>query len=96
MSKMAISPCVFLNFFEVLIFWAVRGGGGGGVKGKNSPKGKITITSVMCLISGRVKHVIMIFGTIVLNADISRCFFIFLKFSFFRQLQGKRARNSPK
>ena len=33
-------------------------------------------------ISGTVKHMITIFGTLALNADISRVFFTFLKFSF--------------
>ena len=39
-------------------------------------------------ISGTVKYMIMIFGTLLLNDDMSRIFFIFLKFSFFGLLAG--------
>ena len=51
----------FCHFFENFIFGAVKGGGGvgGGAgggerEGKNSPKWKITITSIMHYISGTV------------------------------------------
>ena len=84
----------FSFFFEIFIFWAVRRGGDvGNKRAKNNPKWKITITSVTSYISGTVKHMIMIFGTLLLNDDISRCFifcifcillfFFFLLFSFF-------------
>ena len=39
-------------------------------------------------ISGTVKYMIMIFGTLLLNDNMSRIFFIFLKFSFFGLLAG--------
>ena len=39
-------------------------------------------------ISGTLKYMIMIFGTLLLNDDMSRIFFIFLKFSFFGLLTG--------
>ena len=53
--------------------------------------------SVTQHISGTVKHVIIIFGTIVLNDDISSFFFSFFKnFRFLGSLWGKRAKNCPK
>ena len=82
----------FFSFFEIFIFWAI-----GGKRAKNSPKWKIRITSVTRLISGTIKHRIKIFGTLVLNYDISRCFFILLKFWFFGAVRGvKGQKNSPK
>ena len=82
----------FFHFFEVLIFWAVKG-----VKGKNSPKGKIAITSVMCLIFRKSKACdYYIWYNCVKCWYLQVFFHLFLKFSFFRQLRGKRARNSPK
>ena len=48
LCKMIISPGIFFSL-EVLSFWAIRG-----KRAKNSPKWKITITSVMCHISGTV------------------------------------------
>ena len=58
--KMMISPGGFLFFlnFDFL-------GCEGGKRAKNSPKWKITITSVMCHIAGTVWHMIMIFGTLL-------------------------------
>ena len=46
-----------------------------GKKTKNSPKWKTAITSLTHHISGTVWHIIMIFGTLVWNDDISRRFF---------------------
>ena len=74
---------------------------GGGKRAKNSPKWRITITSVTCQISRTLKHMIMIFGALVLNDDISKGFFRLLNFSYFGLLGGggggsKRAKNSPK
>ena len=46
-------------------------------------------------ISGTAKHMITIFGTLALNADISRVFFIFLKFSFLGLL-GVKGQKLPK
>ena len=58
------------------------------VKGKKfSSKWKITIRSVMQYISGTVKHMLMVFGTLVLNDDISRVFFKFFKL-FFWDVRG--------
>ena len=48
-----------------------------GVKVQKVPKMKITIKSVMNYISGTVKQMIMISGTLVLNDDISRHVFLF-------------------
>ena len=50
----------FFHFILILIFQTVRP-----VKGKNSPKWKIKITSVTCHTSGTVQDMIMIFGTLV-------------------------------
>ena len=41
----------------------------------------------MCHISVRVRHIIMIFGTLVLNDDISRKFFRFFKVFIFRAVR---------
>ena len=86
--KMIVSPGVFFIFFlEFWFFWAVRE-----VKGqKIAQNQKITITSVKRHIWGTVYHMIMIFGTLVKNEDISRCFFLFFsssKFWFFGLLVG--------
>ena len=71
--------------------------GGGGKRAENSPKWKITITSVTCHISGTIKHMIMILDTLVLNDDISRCFFHFFEISIFWAVRGgKRAKNCLK
>ena len=63
-----------------------------GGKAKNSPKLKI-VTSVTCHISGTVKHMIMIFGTPVLNDDISRVFFHFFEFFNFWTVRGVKGKN---
>ena len=48
-------------------------------------------------ISGTIKHNIMIFGTLMLDDDISRRFlFIILKFSFFGLLAGLRGKKLRK
>ena len=75
MYKMMISPGFFLFFFSISIFLAVKG-----VKGqKIAQNEKITITFVTRRHStGTV--MIMIFGALVQNDDISRHFFIFSKF----------------
>ena len=59
-----------------------------GKSAKSSPKWKITIKSVMCHISGTVKHMIMISGTLLLNDDVSRHFFLFKKIFIFGLLVG--------
>ena len=43
-------------------FWFFRLLGGGGKRGKNGPKG-LKILSVSLLISGTVRHIIVVFGT---------------------------------
>ena len=54
-----------------------------GKSAKNSPKLKITITTVTCHISGTIKHMIVIFGTFVLNDDVSRHFLNFFEILVF-------------
>ena len=49
--------------------------GGGEVKGQRIAEDEKKITSITCYISGTVQHIIMIFGTLVGNDDISRHFF---------------------
>ena len=55
----------FLVFLKLSFFGLL-----GGKRAKNSPKWKI-ITPVMCHIWRTVKHMILIFGTLVWNNDIS-------------------------
>ena len=48
-------------------------------------------------ISGTIYHMIVIYGTLVWNDDISRCFFIFSKFWFYGLLGAcKMVKNGPK
>ena len=76
------------NFWYTCVKWYLQvcfsfcwdvdfSGYSGGKRAKNVAKWKIII-SVTHHISGTVKHMIMIFGTLVLNDDIFRCFFHFL------------------
>ena len=77
-----------------------------GKKTKNSPKWKTAITSLTHHISGTVWHMIMIFGTLVWNDDISRRFFHCFEIFIVQAVTGggrgrggegnKRANNSPK
>ena len=55
---------------------------------KYSPKGKIASTSVTRHISGTVYRMIMIFGTLVWNDDISRLFFHFFEIFIFHAVRG--------
>ena len=75
-----ISESVF-HFCEFFIFWAVWG-----IKGKSKAQNeKITIAFVICHILGTVQPMIMIFGTLELNGDISRIFFLFFFLIFIFQ-----------
>ena len=80
--KMVISP----GGFFILIFRAVREV----VRAKNSPKSPKN--TVVLLISVIIHHIIVIYGTLVWNNDISSHFFIFQNFDFL----GKRGKNGPK
>ena len=71
----------FFSFFLKFSFFRLLGG-------KNSPKSKATILPVTCHTSGAVKHMIMIFGTFLLNDDISRCFFNCFEFLIFWAVRG--------
>ena len=55
---------------------------------KYSPKWKIASTSVTRHISGTVYRMIMIFGTLVWNDDISRIFFHFIEIFIFHAVRG--------
>ena len=80
MCKIMISESVF-HFCEFFIFWAVWG-----IKGKSKAQNeKITIAFVICHILGTVQPMIMIFGTLELNGDISRIFFLFFFLIFIFQ-----------
>ena len=75
MCKMMIYPGGVFSFLKLLFFGLL-----GGLKGqKNSSKWKVTITYVTHHTSGIEKHVIKIFGTLVLNDDIPRHFFHFFE-----------------
>ena len=71
----------FVSFFFILIFWAVTR-----VKwkktAKNSPKRKITITSIICHMLGTVQHMIMILVHFFKMMIYPQGFFIFSKFCF--------------
>ena len=78
------------TFFIFLKFWFL-----GLLRGrvKNSPKWKVKITSV----TGTIKHMIMIFGIVLQNDDISSHFFHFFKILIFWVVKrGKRTKNGPK
>ena len=84
-----ISPGIFFIVLKFSFFGLSGGGRGGGVKGQKIAQWKITITSVTHHISGTVNHMIMIFGTLVLNDDISRyCFRFFDIFIFWAVMGG--------
>ena len=57
---MMISPRAFLIFFEIFIFWAVRG-----VKGQKNAQDDKKNLSVAVDISGIIYHMIVIYGTLV-------------------------------
>ena len=66
---------------------------------KYSPKGKIASTSVTRHISGTVYRMIMIFGTLVWNDDISRLFFHFFEIFIFhavRRVKGQKLAQNVK
>ena len=63
---------------------------------KHSPKWKITITPVMRHISGTVKHMMMIFGTVVLNDDISMHFFEIFIFRVVREVKEQKIAQNEK
>ena len=81
----------FFHFFEVFIFRAVRG-----VKGQKKPKMKNS--NYIChgpYFTGALKHMNMIFDTLVLNDYISRCLFCFFDIFIFGQL-GVKGQKMPK
>ena len=81
-----ISPGVFLFFSKLLL---------GGLKGKKWPKWQ-QIMSVELHISGSIHHMIVVYGTHMENANISRNFFSFSKFDFLSIKRVKRAKYGPK
>ena len=75
---------IFLKFFFGML---------GGRSEKSSPKWKLTITSVRCHISGTKKHIIMIFGTLVLNDDTTTSFFHFCEMFFYWAVMGVKGKS---
>ena len=65
-----------------------------GYKAKNSPKGPKILCVALC-ISGSI-HNVMSYGIQVLSDNISRLFFIFLKFQFFGLLGWSKGKKWPK
>ena len=87
-----ISTC----FFSIFQYFNFPSCWGGGMKGqKNSPKWQ-NILSVAPYISGTIYDMNFSYGTHVWKDNISRAFFIFLKFWFPKSLGDKRAKNAPK
>ena len=83
-----------------LVFWNFCVLGYYGVKGqKIAQNEKVTITLFMYHNSGTVKHMIMIFGTLVLNDDISRQFIHFFEsfiFGAVRVIKGQKIAQNDK
>ena len=74
---MMISPrrFFFIFFFEIFIFQAVKG-----VKGEKMARDNKKILSGALHISRTIYDMIVIYGTLVSNVDISRRFFFFFFF----------------
>ena len=68
----------FFIFLKFSFFGLLRGGGEG-VKGQKIAQNEKIITFVTHHISGTGKNVIMIFGALPLNDDISKHFFHFFE-----------------
>ena len=83
-----------------LVFWNFCVLGYYGVKGqKIAQNEKVTITLFMYHNSGTVKHMIMIFGTLVLNDDISRQYIHFFEsfiFGAVRVIKGQKIAQNDK
>ena len=71
MCKMIISPGFFL-IFDIFIFWAVRGGGGGkgGVKGQKLAQDDKIILSVELDISGTIHDIRGSYDQVIISPDI--------------------------
>ena len=82
-----LSPGIFFHFFKFFL------GMLGGRSEKNSPKWKLTITSVRCHISGTKKHILMIFCTLVLNDDTTTSFFHFCEMFFYWAVMGVKGKS---
>ena len=84
-------PCVFVHFFQILIF-----GVNSWVKGQKMAQNDEKL-SVALHTSGSIHHIIVIFGSHVLNNDISRCFFHFFSmiFQIVREVTGQKMHPSP-
>ena len=84
-------PCVFVHFFQILIF-----GVNSWVKGQKMAQNDEKL-SVALHTSGSIHHMIVIFGSHVLNNDISRCFFHFFSmiFQIVREVTGQEMPPSP-
>ena len=95
-SFMVHISCFFSHFSQILIF-RVNSGVKGQKKKKRAQNDK---NSVMLHISGTIHHMIIIYGTLMENDNISRSFFLFFKILIFWVVRGvkgqKMAQNEKK
>ena len=84
---MTISPGFFFHFFEIWIFWVVRGGGGGGgVKGQKIAQNKKYISHVPYFRNSTAYD--HDFWYTCVNNDLSRPFFHLFEVFFFQVVWG--------
>ena len=83
-------PVFFSHFSQILIFRV-----NSGVKGQKKKKGlkMKKILSVTLHISGTMHHMIIIYGTLMENDNISRSFFLFFKILIFWVVRGVKWQN---
>ena len=90
-------PVCFSHFSQILIFRVNSGVKGQKKKKKRAQNDK---NSVMLHISGTIHHMIIIYGTLMENDNISRSFFLFFKILIFWVVRGvkgqKMAQNEKK
>ena len=76
----------FFHFFEILIFWVVRGAGGGSKRAKNCPKIKKYISHVPYFRNSTAYD--HDFWYTCVNNDLSRPFFHLFEVFFFQVVRG--------
>ena len=97
-SFMVHISCFFFPHFSQILIFRVNSG----VKGQKKKKGlkMKKILSVTLHISGTMHHMIIIYGTLMENDNISRSFFLFFKILIFWVVRGvkrqKMAQNEKK
>ena len=98
-SFMVHISCFFSHFSQILIF-RVNSGVKGQKKKKKKKRAQKYKNSVMLHISGTIHHMIIIYGTLMENDNISRSFFLFFKILIFWVVRGvkgqKMAQNEKK